>query len=250
MFHVKHRTPDMQQTSGRSKEKMDYEKYFEKYRKIVDSIDKVFQQIKEKYPDCVRCKVECSDCCHALFDVSLVEAMYISKKFREKFVGQELEKLLERANKADREAFKLKKAAYREFKDGKEETRILEEMAEKRVRCAMLDDSDKCRIYEFRPITCRIYGVPTAIGGKGHTCGLSGFKEGENYPTVNLDILHEKLHGICREISIDIQSKYPGLADILVPLSMAILTDYDDEYMGIGTKEKKGEEDKNGGSDE
>ncbi len=229
---------------------MDYEKHFEKYRKIVDSVGRVFEQVKEKYPDCVKCKVECSDCCHALFDVSLVEAMYISKKFREKFSGEELERLLEKANTADREAFKLKKAAYREFKEGKEETRILEEMAEKRVRCPMLDDSDKCRIYEFRPITCRIYGIPAAIGGKGHTCGISGFKEGENYPTVNLDILHEKLHHICRELAADIKSKYVGLAELLVPLSMAILNEYDDEYLGIGDKEKKGEEEKNDGSAE
>lgn len=234
---------------------MDYEKYFEKYLKIVESVDKVFEQVKEKYPDCVKCEVECADCCHALFDISLVEAMYINRRFREKYSGEKLEHLLEKANRADREVFRLKKSAYKEFREGKEETRILEEMAEKRVRCPMLDDSNQCDIYEFRPVTCRIYGVPTAIGGKGHTCGLSGFKEGENYPTANLDILHEKLHEICQELVIGIKSKYSGLGEMLVPLSMALLTEYDEEYMGIGDgreddKEKSGEEDKNDGSNE
>lgn len=230
---------------------MKYDDYFEKYERIVESVDKAFEQLKEKYPDCVKCKMECDDCCHALFDLSLIEALYINKRFRERYGGTELENLLEKANKADREVFKLKKAAYMEFKEGKEEARILEEMAEKRVRCPMLNDSSKCDIYEFRPITCRIYGVPTAIGGKGHTCGLSGFKEGESYPTVNLDVLHEKLHEICQELVISIKSRYSGLGELLVPLSMALLTEYDEEYMGVGdgdAKEKKPEGDNDDGS--
>ena len=233
---------------------MKYDKYFEKYKMIVESVDKVFEQLKEKYPDCVKCKMECDDCCHALFDIGLIEALYINKKFQEKYSGTELENLLEKANKADREVFKLKKAAYKDFKEGKEEARILEEMAEKRVRCPMLNDSSQCDIYEFRPITCRIYGVPTAIGGKGHTCGLSGFEEGENYPTVNLDVLHEKLHEISQELVIAIKSKYSGLGKLLVPLSMALLNEYDEEYMGVGDgeadgKEKREEGDNDDGSD-
>jgi Fe-S-cluster containining protein len=222
---------------------MDWDPFFEKYMKIVESVDKVFEQIKEKYPDCVKCKTECSDCCHALFDIGFVEALYINKKFLEKFESPELEALLEKANKADRQIFKLKKEAYKQFKDGMDENRILGEMAEKRVRCPMLNDSDLCDIYEFRPITCRVYGIPTSIGGQGHTCGLSGFKKGEQYPTVNLDIIQEKLYEISSEMIKYMKSRYPGLAEMVVPLSMALLTNYDEEYLGIGTTEKKDETD-------
>jgi Fe-S-cluster containining protein len=220
---------------------MEFSTSFEKYNKIVTAADKVFEQIKKDYPDCVKCKIECSDCCNALFDISLVEALYISRKFREKFNGPVLDKLLEKANKADRKIYKLKKNAYRDFKDGKDETAIFEKMAEERVRCPMLNESDQCDIYEFRPITCRLYGIPTAIGGKGHTCGLSDFAKGKSYPTANLDAIHQALFNISTELVAHIGSKYSRLSEMVVPLSMALLTIYDEEFLGIGGGEKKGD---------
>ncbi|MFO8084399.1 MAG: YkgJ family cysteine cluster protein [Desulfobacterales bacterium] len=215
--------------------------FFDNYKKLVEAADKVFEEIKTKYPDCVTCKIECSDCCHALFDIGFVEAFYINKKFREKFKGAELDLLLEKANRTDRQVHKLKKNAYKEYKDGKDETAIIEEMAEKRIRCPMLNESDRCDIYEFRPITCRLYGVPTSIGGKGHTCGLSGFVKGQSYPTVNLDIIHNALYEISTQMIKHMGSKYTGLPEMLVPLSMALITIYDDEYLGIENEEKKDE---------
>jgi Fe-S-cluster containining protein len=218
---------------------MDFSTFFEKYKIIVESADKVFDQIKKEHSECVKCKIECSDCCHALFDLSLLEAIYISLMFREKFSGAELDQLLEKANKSDRQIYKLKKDAYRDYKEGKDETAIIEKMAEERVRCPMLNDSDQCDIYDFRPITCRLYGIPTAIGGKGHTCGMSGFIQGKSYPTANLDSIHQALFNISSELVKHIGSKYSRLSEMVIPLSMALLTVYDEEYLGIENAEKK-----------
>jgi len=242
MFHVKHGHMLSIPKKYALKEMlggMEFSLFFEKYKKIVESADKAFEQIKKDYGDCVTCKIECSDCCHALFDISLVEALYIGRKFREKFNGADLDHLLEKANNADRKIYRLKKEAYREFKEGKDEAVIFEKLAEERVRCPMLNDRDECDIYEFRPITCRLYGVPTAIGGKGHTCGYSAFTKGVRYPTVNLDAIHRALYTISFELVQHIGSKYPGLAEMIVPLSMALLTVYDEQYLGIADHENK-----------
>ena len=107
-------------------------------------------------------------------------------------------------------------------------------MAQEKMRCPLLNDEDLCDLYRFRPVTCRLYGIPLAIGGKGRTCGLSGFEKGAKYPTVNLEIIQNKLYVISRQFAQDIKSRFAGLGDLLVPLSMALLTDYDDEYLGIG----------------
>jgi hypothetical protein len=96
-----------------------------------------------------------------------------------------------------------------------------------------LNEKELCDLYEYRPITCRFYGVPTAIGGAGHTCGKSGFKQGEKYPTVNLDAVHSKLQQISAELLRDIQSRNIKLADLLVPLSSAVILDFDDVFLGI-----------------
>ncbi len=213
-----------------------YEKFFKKYEALVGMIDQVFEKVKETHPECVQCKIECSDCCHAVFDLSLIEAMYINKHFNATFVDKLRDRLLERANQADRKAYQLKRKAHKELEKGKDENEILAEMATARIRCPMLNEQEMCDMYDKRPITCRLYGIPTEIGGKGHTCGKSGFKQGEAYPTVHLDAIQKQLYEISVEMVREMKTKYATMAEMLVPLSMAILTEYSDEYLGISEK--------------
>jgi Fe-S-cluster containining protein len=212
---------------------IDLKPYFMKYEALVERADAAFDRVKEAHAECVKCKEQCADCCYALFDLTLIEALYINHQFNEKYKGTEKAELLEKANRADRRIFKLKRKAFKEFEAGKNEGEILAEMALERVRCPLLNEKELCDLYDNRPLTCRFYGIPTAIGGAGHTCGQSDFKEGEQYPTVNLDVVHNQLQQISAELLRDIQSKNIRLADMLVPLSMAMVTDYDDVYLGI-----------------
>lgn len=226
---------------------MDFEPYFEKYMALVAQVDAVFDKVQHEYNECVTCKAGCADCCHALFDLTLIEAMFIKSQF-DKIIPQESRKnIIERANKADRKVYKLKRKASKEFHDGRSETEILKEMAVQRVRCPLLDSEDKCELYESRPITCRLYGIPTVIGDQAHTCGVSGFKEGVQYPTVKLDAIQKKLYEISYDLAQDIKSRYPKLAEVLVPLSMALLTEYDGEYLGVEQDKDAKEGDVKGG---
>ena len=221
---------------------MNFEPYFKKYRKLVEQVDAAFGKIQTAYDDCVSCKVGCADCCHALFDLSLVEAMYVKNRFDQKISGSERAAIIERANEADRKVYRLKRQAHKDLQSGKSENEILEWVAGQRIRCPMLNDTNQCDLYDERPITCRLYGVPTVIGDKAHTCGLSGFKEGESYPTAKLDAIQSRLYEISSELAQDIQSHYPKLAEMLVPLSMALLTDYTEEYLGVKSDESDNEE--------
>ena len=227
---------------------IDFTPFFEKYETVSAMADEVYERVKKEHPECVNCKTKCSDCCYALFDLTLIEALYINSKFNEKFDGKEKDTLIDRSNKADRKAYKIKRRAYKDLKEGKKENEIVAGMAMERIRCPMLNEDDLCDLYEYRPITCRLYGIPTAINGIGHTCGLSGFVEGKEYPTVNLDIIQNKLYEISAELVKEIKSKYVKMAQMLVPLSMAVITVYDEKYLGIqgvdgqSDAEKKGEE--------
>ena len=212
--------------------------FFKKYEAVVAMADIAFNKVKDSHPECVKCKINCSDCCYALFDLTLIEALYINHKTRENHDGEKRRKLEEKSNKADRAVFKLKKKAYNELKSGKSEDEIIKELATKRIRCPLLNESDCCDLYEFRPITCRLYGIPVSIGGAGHTCGLSGFKEGKNYQTVNMNAIQKKLYEISDELVRHVNSKYLKLSEVLVPLSMAILNVYDKEYLGLPDPDK------------
>jgi len=112
-------------------------------------------------------------------------------------------------------------------------------MAAERVRCPLLNEENKCDLYAYRPVTCRLYGIPTAIGGRGHTCGLSGFQEGVSYPTVNLDSVHAKLRELSQEIVDALRSTHVKMGDVLMPLSMALLTVFDEEYLGAPSKQNQ-----------
>lgn len=213
---------------------LDFSEYFERYEAIRADVDAVFTKFENEMGDLVKCGKGCSDCCYALFDVTLVEAMYINAKFNEKFSGLERAAILDRADKADRQIYKLKRKVYKASQAGSPANEIMLEVAKARVRCPMLDDNDLCSIYEERPITCRLYGVPTAIGGEAHTCSRSGFKGGEKYPTVNMDIILDKLLTIGRDIKTGIGSRYKELGEMLLPVSMAIVTEYDEQYLGVG----------------
>ena len=212
---------------------VDLTSYFKKYEALVAQADNVFDRVKNAYADCVQCEEKCADCCFALFDLTLIEALYIHHKFNEKYQGSEKAELLEKSNRADRRIYKIKRKAYNNLQTGKNEGEILAAMALERIRCPLLNEKELCDLYEYRPITCRFYGVPTAIGGAGHTCGKSGFKQGEKYPTVNLDAVHSKLQQISAELLRDIQSRNIKLADLLVPLSSAVVLDFDDVFLGI-----------------
>ena len=220
----------------------DFSPYFKKYEALVEQIDQIVEKVKAAYPACVNCKKGCTDCCYALFDLSLVEALYLNQKARDAF-GADSE-IMEKANKADRAVFKLKKQASRELmEDRSNEVEILHKMGRERIRCPLLNEREMCSLYAFRPITCRVYGIPTLIQGMSHTCGKSGFTEGEKYPVVNMDKLFDQLNRISAEIVEAIQTPYKKMDGLLVPVSMAILTDYNDEYFGF-SDEKEDEKDK------
>ena len=214
--------------------KIDFTPYFKKYEALVAQAETAFARVKEKYPDAVKCHKGCADCCHALFDLTLIEAIYINTRFHESFSGKTKADLIENASKIDRQTYKIKKQAFRASQQGKSEEEVVAEVGRKRIACPLLDKDSLCKMYAYRPIACRVYGIPQAIGGKGRTCALSGFVPGESYPTLNHDLIHDQLLAISSDLVAGMESRHIRMAEMLVPLSMALITDYDDAYLGIG----------------
>ena len=221
---------------------MDFTPYFKQYEALVASAEKAFEQVRGMHPEAVTCGGGCADCCHALFDITFVEAMYINAKFNETFSGADKHEILELANRADRKTYQIKREAMKAQKAGASDVEILGRMAEERVRCPLLGREDLCVMYDARPITCRLYGIPTSTAGISHTCGKSKFEEGTPYPTVNMDVLFEKLGKISRDMVAAMESKYTNMGEMLVPLSMALLTDYNEEYLGLAVEDGAREE--------
>jgi Fe-S-cluster containining protein len=212
----------------------DFSDIFARYEAIAAEVDAVFERVKAACPEEVRCEVACADCCHAPFDVTLVEAMYLNKLFNERFSkGDERHRMVEAANRSDREQYRLKHKAWKAHKAGIPDEKIVEDFARERIRCALLSSDDRCAMYDVRPVTCRLYGAPLNIGGQMRVCGKSGFAPGGKYPAVNIVKLQERLLALSREICERVGAKHDYLAEMLVPVSMGMLTRYDEVFFGL-----------------
>ena len=211
----------------------DFSGFFAEYEKLRQQADSLFHSVWQQCPDEVACDNGCTDCCYALFDLSLVEAMYINFAFQKKLEERKRQEILDRADQADRQTHKIKYYMAKEQKKGKDTADILQQAGSYRVRCPLLNDEGRCDLYEDRPITCRIYGVPMAMGNEVHTCFRSGFKQGEQYPTVYMDRIQERLMDMSRRLAQNIPTKHERLEEVLVPLSMALMNEYNEDYLGI-----------------
>lgn len=221
---------------------MEFKEIFEKYEALVAEVDKAFDKISEQTDGGIKCGKGCSDCCHALFDLTLVEAIYINRKFNEKYSGMKRSEIMQQADVADRQVHKIKRRAFKASQAGTPAAEILKEVSTSRVRCPLLLEDNLCALYEARPLTCRIYGVPMNIGGQAHSCQKSGFAPGKSYPTINMDTLQSKLMELSEELTASINSRLRELPEVLVPVSMALVTDYTPEYLGANTGDTPKEE--------
>jgi Fe-S-cluster containining protein len=212
---------------------MDLDKHFVKYEAVVNMVDQVFDRVKQEYPKEVFCREKCSDCCYAIFDLTLIEALYLNHKFNEKFSGKEKAELIAIADKTDRALAKMKRDAYKKVKDGADQLEIVGKMSQERVRCPLLGENDLCLMYECRPITCRVYGIPTSTAGASHICGRTNFVQGKAYPTLNMDKIYTQLQLLSAELVKDINSTNIRMHELLIPVSMAMVTLFNDEFLGV-----------------
>ncbi len=214
--------------------KLDFSRTIEKYEALVFEVDKIFETMQGSHKDCVRCEIRCADCCRAVFDLTLVESVYINHHFNKSLARKERRPVLRRAEKTDRKYYQIKRKLQKMYIDqGKPPEEVLLQLAHERVPCPLLNDEDLCDLYIRRPITCRVYGIPTSIGGKPHTCQKSDFRQGTAYPTVNLDKINDRLFELSKDLLQEIGSKNLKMHMSLVPPSAALMTKYDEKYFGI-----------------
>ena len=97
---------------------------------LTRKVDAFFTRVAERHGGDMQCSTGCSDCCHVRLTITEVEAAAIRGHVAA--WQAERRRALATAGPAD--------------------------------RCAALDSSGKCRIYDARPLVCRSHGVPIRLG--------------------------------------------------------------------------------------
>lgn len=191
-----------------------------RYELLVDGADRAFRKMERDYSACIRCEPHCSDCCYAVFGLFLIEAAYIQQCFNQLDKWVKREALL-RCSEADRDLRRLQGKLRAHENDPQMRAYAL---ARERMRCPLLDDNLECVLYTCRPITCRVYGIPTAIQGKARVCGKAGFIKGETYPIFDLDGVYRDLFSLSKELLRDAGHGDLDRASLLISVSKAIST--------------------------
>lgn len=209
------------------------EELFPQYEVLAGKADILFKTVYEKYPDSVRCRIRCCDCCNAIFGLFPIEAAYINYHFfrLDRKVRRDA---LRRAEKAEGEILKAKDSLKVFDEDPKMKVYGI---GKQRVRCPLLSDKEECVLYEYRPVICRIYGVPYSLhkGKKelAYVCGMSGFEAEASYPTVKLDNLYQKLVTLSVKMLEEAGFLNPAAkATLMLPLSRILRMSFEDIVKG------------------
>ncbi len=210
------------------------DKALEEYQKLVDLAEGTFKKVAEQYPSEVKCHDGCISCCHAPFDLSLVEAISLQNAFKKKIpYGGFRSSIANAAMQIEKTLIREKRKYYELSKEGYTQAAILQKASKLQLRCPLLGPEDSCLLYEDRPITCRLYGIPAVINAKVHVCAETDFEASKSYPTVFISKFQDKLSEISLQLQRDLGSSYHELYKVYIPLSSAILHPIDHNWLGI-----------------
>ena len=122
------------------------------------NIDDWFKTIREKYAAHMQCGKGCTACCHGLFDISLEDALQVARGYRQ-LPADIRQQVYTRALALQQAILGHRPPSPTLF--GEDDPQIDEIVnAANSPPCPCLGDGGECLIYDYRPISCRLEGVP------------------------------------------------------------------------------------------
>jgi Fe-S-cluster containining protein len=122
------------------------------YMGICRAVELEFARNRSIYGDQIQCRAGCSDCCHQLFQITEIEAAWISHGIHSMDEAKR-DRLTKRAEPYLQQRRRLVTTK------GEPEAWGNLPPTGTRLACPALEDG-VCQIYEFRPLICRKFGIP------------------------------------------------------------------------------------------
>ena len=150
----------------------------DRYGELLGEVDRWFDGCLARHPGLIVCGRGCSSCCRGLFDITLLDALYLKRGF-------DLLPLPEQQAVREKSAARLAslETEFPEFRRPWTLNRLSEEIwndmmpEDDGTPCPLLSDQGVCRVYAQRPMTCRLNGIPLIdVSGEGFS---------EEYCTLN-----------------------------------------------------------------
>jgi Fe-S-cluster containining protein len=133
----------------------------ERYGKLLGEVDGWFRRTLELHPEMIACRNGCSECCRGLFDITLLDAWYLKRGF-DRLPEHQKSEIMEVAFRR-LEQLSLVNPDFAEpwlLNGIPEEDWDALMPEEDETPCLLLSESGGCLVYEHRPMTCRLNGIP------------------------------------------------------------------------------------------
>lgn len=132
----------------------------DRYRRLLKRLDAWFAAAVAANPGTIPCRAGCSACCHGPFDISVADAALVARGL-EKLAPEARADVVRRARAILAKALAKEPgwpAPYDIAAIGGERFDALSGALHAEP-CPLLDDAGRCRIYEDRPLVCRLIGL-------------------------------------------------------------------------------------------
>jgi Fe-S-cluster containining protein len=131
------------------------------YRELLARVDAWFSGCMEQYPDQISCKTGCSGCCRGTFDITLLDAYHLKLGFdrlADPVKAEVLRKCGERLNEMREQWPELDHPYILNYRSEEDWEQLMPE--EDETPCVLLGTDGRCLVYDHRPMTCRLHGIP------------------------------------------------------------------------------------------
>lgn len=178
--------------------------FFAEYESLVQDVEEtIADHERATGAQLGRCGQDNDICCHRYFDMKMIEAIYLTNHMNRVLTSDARKECVNRAVQLFQEARKAAQEleAKLEGDEVSSETVMQDIFAEKRLLCPLSLDN-KCLLYGYRPISCRLHGVPGA--------------------TVDRQLVEDVLSHISRSVFFALSDVFPGKDELSFSCADAI----------------------------
>lgn len=133
----------------------------DRYRNLLLEVDSWFDGCTQKHAELVNCGRGCSSCCRGLFDITLLDALFLRSGFD--LLSADVQNSIRLKAKAQLEPLAARWPTFTSpwILNKIPETEWDDMMPEDdETPCPLLSDTGSCLVYNHRPMTCRLNGIP------------------------------------------------------------------------------------------
>ncbi|MEA1966727.1 MAG: dual specificity protein phosphatase family protein [Thermodesulfobacteriota bacterium] len=155
---LKEREPSLEMKAS-----VDLSKWFSEYEALQNKIDNDILKNSGNNKIQEKCGNKKSPCCYRYFDLHLIEVVYLNSKMNRHLKSETRSEIIERAVKISQKTRQIEKNIKKRADDSSFNKNSLSiDFNKKKILCPLSEDKG-CSLYQFRPISCRVFDLPNHL---------------------------------------------------------------------------------------